>query len=126
MTGLSFGQALKMTPYRSKRVLDYVQGSLPHRVKAFHIVNQPKIFEPIFAAIKPFFNEKFQSRIIMHGNNYESLHKYISPECLPERYGGTIKTDLLYGPETYALLSHYEEHYKSLMEYGFKKDLDNK
>ncbi|XP_037824239.1 alpha-tocopherol transfer protein-like [Lucilia sericata] len=119
---LSISQALQFTPYRMKRVLDYIQNNIPLRVKGLHVVNQPKIFEPIFATIKIFFNKKFNERIILHGTNYASLHRYISPDCLPECYGGTLKTKLMYGPETYELLSHYQEYLEGLEKYGFKKD----
>lgn len=119
--GLSLSQALQLTPYIAKRTLDYVQGSIPQRIKGFHIVNQPRILEPIFLALKPFFKEKFRKRIMMHGSNYSLLHQDIAPEYLPECYGGTIKGDMMYGLETYELASHYTEHFESLQKYGFKK-----
>ncbi|XP_065356435.1 alpha-tocopherol transfer protein-like [Calliphora vicina] len=122
MVGLSFSQALHFTPYKAKRLLDHIQNNIPLRVKALHIVNQPRIFQPIFAAAKPFFTSKFANRIILHGCNYESLHRYISPECLPACYGGTMNSELMYGRETYELLSYYEKYFESLQMYGFKKE----
>ncbi|XP_065356438.1 alpha-tocopherol transfer protein-like [Calliphora vicina] len=118
---LTFGQALQYTPYRIKRILDNIQNNIPLRVKGFHVVNQPKFFEPIFSTFKLFFNPKFAARIMLHGTNYESLHRYISPEYLPECYGGTMKTEFRYGPETYQLLSHYEKYFEDLLQYGFRK-----
>ncbi|XP_065358493.1 alpha-tocopherol transfer protein-like [Calliphora vicina] len=120
LQALSFAQALQHTPYRTKRILDYIQNNIPLRVKGFHIVNQPKIFEPIFSAIKLFFNSKFADRILLHGSNYESLHRYVSPECLPQCYGGTLKSELTYGRETYQLLSHHQNYFEGLQQYGYK------
>ncbi|XP_065356436.1 alpha-tocopherol transfer protein-like [Calliphora vicina] len=118
LQGLSFSQALQHTPYRNKRVLDYIQNNIPLRVKGFHVVNQPKIFEPIFAAIKLFFNSKYAERIQLHGSNYKSLHRYVSAECLPQCYGGTMKTELMYGRETYQLLSHFEEYFEDIKHWS--------
>ncbi|XP_037824238.1 alpha-tocopherol transfer protein-like [Lucilia sericata] len=123
MQGLTLGRALHYTPYRTKRLLDYIQSNIPLRIKGFHVVNQPKIFQPIYAAAKPFFTTKFAKRIVLHGSNYESLHRYISPECLPECYGGFIKTELMCGRETYELLSNHEKYFESLQTYGFKRSL---
>ncbi|XP_037823506.1 alpha-tocopherol transfer protein-like [Lucilia sericata] len=75
MQGLTLGRALHYTPYRTKRLLD-IQSNIPLRIKGFHVVNQPKIFQPIYAAAKPFFTTKFAKRIVLHGSNYESLHRY--------------------------------------------------
>ncbi|XP_065356437.1 alpha-tocopherol transfer protein-like [Calliphora vicina] len=120
LQGLSFSQALQHTPYRNKRALDYVQNNIPLRIKGFHVVNQPKFFEPIFSAIKLFFNSKFAERILLHGSNYKSLQRYISPECLPQCYGGTMNSELMYGRETYQLLSHFEDYFEDIKQYGFK------
>ncbi|KNC22769.1 hypothetical protein FF38_04061 [Lucilia cuprina] len=121
MQGLTLGRALHYTPYRTKRLLDYLQINVPVRVKGFHVVNQPKIFQPIYAAAKPFFSTKFAKRIVLHGSNFESLHRYITPECLPDCYGGFLKTDVRYSDETYKLLSQHEKYFETLQLYGFKR-----
>ncbi|XP_037823505.1 alpha-tocopherol transfer protein-like [Lucilia sericata] len=121
MKGLGISQALQYTPSRALRTLNYIQNNIPLRVKAIHFVNAPKIFEPIFGGVKIFFNEKFAKRILIHSKGFDSLHRYISPEYLPECYGGTLKMDLLYGPETYKLLLPYQEYFENFDKYGFKK-----
>ncbi|KAI8121598.1 hypothetical protein FF38_04065 [Lucilia cuprina] len=120
MKGLGISQALQYTPNRALRTLNYIQNNIPLRVKALHFINAPKIFESIFAGVKIFFNEKFAKRILIHGKNLETLHRYISPECLPECYGGTLKQELIYGPATYELLSPYQEYFENVAKYGFK------
>ncbi|KAM7353458.1 alpha-tocopherol transfer protein-like [Cochliomyia hominivorax] len=122
LQGLSLKHVLQMTPYRTKRCLDYLQNNVPIRMKGFHIVNQPKIFQPIFTALKPFFTAKYAKRIVLHGSNWKSLHEYISPDCLPECYGGTLKTKLMFSKETYELLSEHESYYEELQNYGYKND----
>ncbi|KAM7351892.1 alpha-tocopherol transfer protein-like [Cochliomyia hominivorax] len=119
LQGLSFLQTFEFNPYAVKRILDYLQGNVPLRIKSFHIVNQPNIFQPIYAAAKPFFSKKHGSRIVLHGTNYKSLHEHISPDCLPECYGGNLKMPLMNGRETYACLEPYEKYFEGLKEYGF-------
>lgn len=116
----SFGHALEYTPYVVKRFLDFTQNNGPLRFKGLHIINQPRIFQPILGAIKPFFSPKLAERIIAHGTNYESLHRHIAPECLPKCYGGTLDSKLMYGRETYELLAKHEKFFEDLQKYGLK------
>ncbi|TMW51818.1 hypothetical protein DOY81_003117 [Sarcophaga bullata] len=120
LSELTFTKALQFTPTKVIRVLDFIQGNIPGRVKGLHIVNQPRIFQPIFSAAKAFFTTKYGSRIQMHGTNYESLHQYIAPECLPKRYGGLLDMELSYGRETYQLLEPFEDYFEELQTCGFK------
>lgn len=39
------------------------QDGFPIRIKAVHIVNEPRIFKGIFAIIKPFLKEKIANRV---------------------------------------------------------------
>ena len=117
---LTFSKSLQLTPGRAIRILDFIQGNIPGRVKGFHIVNQPRIIQPIFSAAKQFFTTKYGPRICMHGTNYESLHQYIAPECLPKRYGGLLDMELSYGRETYQLLEPFNDYFVELQTCGFK------
>lgn len=65
-----------------------VQDAFPARFKAIHVVNQPGIYDYIYACIRPFLKAKIVKRIHLHGSDVTSLHKHIDPEILPEEYGG--------------------------------------
>lgn len=39
------------------------QDGFPIRIKAVHVVNEPRIFKGIFAIIKPFLKEKIANRV---------------------------------------------------------------
>jgi hypothetical protein len=99
---------------------------VPLRIKGIHIVNQPKIFNMVFALFKPFFREKLRSRIIFHGTDRESLHKHIAPKCLPKCYDGTIDIPRVKGEEWYQLLLKCDKEYLALNEYGYIKERDEK
>ena len=65
--------------------------AFPIRIHALHILHQSWIFDAIFAVFKPLLDTNMKNRLFFHGNSYESLHKHIEPEDLPESYGGVRK-----------------------------------
>ncbi|XP_035216672.1 clavesin-1-like isoform X3 [Stegodyphus dumicola] len=71
-------------------VLNSVQDCLPYRLKAIHVVNEPEIFHAIYNTVKHALPKKIRERVFMHGSNLEELHKYVSPEFLPEELGGSL------------------------------------
>lgn len=121
MDGLSLQQTWQFTPAFAKRIVDWLQDSVPLRIKAIHIINQPKIFNVVFSLFKPFLREKLRSRIYFHGTDRDSLHKHIAPECLPACYGGCRKEPRINGSEWYTLLSQVEKEYVAINSYGYKK-----
>ncbi|KAI8121596.1 hypothetical protein FF38_04063 [Lucilia cuprina] len=121
MDGLSLQQTWQFTPAFAKRIVDWLQDAVPLRIKAIHIVNQPKIFNVVFSLFKPFLREKLRNRIIFHGTDRDSLYKYMSPECLPACYGGTRKEPRIDGDQWYKLLVQCEKEYKAINSYGYQK-----
>ncbi|XP_055978092.1 alpha-tocopherol transfer protein-like isoform X2 [Sorex fumeus] len=65
------------------------QDGFPIRIKAVHVVNEPRIFKGIFAIIKPFLKEKIANRFFLHGSDLSSLHASLPRSILPDEYGGT-------------------------------------
>ncbi|XP_021568932.1 alpha-tocopherol transfer protein-like isoform X2 [Carlito syrichta] len=65
------------------------QDGFPIRIKAVHVVNEPRIFKGIFAIIKPFLKEKIANRFFLHGSDLSSLHTSLPRNILPKEYGGT-------------------------------------
>ncbi|XP_049271925.1 uncharacterized protein LOC119394730 [Rhipicephalus sanguineus] len=80
--------ALYLKPGLIKKGLEYVQDSMPSRLKAFHVVRQTQAFDILYGIMKPFLKTKLTRRFKFHGENFESLHKDISPEQLPAQFGG--------------------------------------
>jgi hypothetical protein len=125
MDGLSMSQTFQFTPPFAKRIVDFLQESVPLRIKAIHIVNQPKIFNMVFALFKPFLKEKLRSRIYFHSTDRQSLYKYMSPECLPETYGGSVDAPKVSGDVWLELLLKCDKEYEAINSYGYKKMLNN-
>lgn len=126
MDGLSLQQTWQFTPPFAKRIVDWLQDSVPLRIKGIHIVNQPYIFNMVFALFKPFLREKLKRRIIFHGTDRDSLHQHLSAKCLPECYGGTCDMPRISGPEWYQLLQQVEKEYEAINSFGYKKEAKSK
>lgn len=54
MDGLTLNHVTHITPSFAASVTDWVQRCLPCRLKGIHIVNQPFIFNMVYAIFKPF------------------------------------------------------------------------
>ncbi|XP_063913796.1 alpha-tocopherol transfer protein-like isoform X1 [Zophobas morio] len=124
MDGLSLSQTTKFTPMFAKRIVDWLQDSVPLRIKNIHIVNQPYIFKIVFNLFKPFLREKLRNRIIFHGSDRKSLQEYISPKCLPECYGGTLNLPRINGPQWLELLLQCDKEYEAINSYGYNKKIE--
>nr|XP_014292918.1 alpha-tocopherol transfer protein-like isoform X2 [Halyomorpha halys] len=121
MDGLSLQQTWQFTPPFAKRIVDWLQDSIPLRIKGIQIINQPYIFNMVFALFKPFLRDKLKSRIIFHGSDRKSLHQHLDPSCLPEEYGGTMTLPLIHGLQWYEMLVKMEPEFEKINCYGYKK-----
>ncbi|XP_073821562.1 alpha-tocopherol transfer protein-like [Musca autumnalis] len=119
--GLKLQQVFKFTPNFIMSLVQYIQEGMGLRFKGYHVVNNPKIFDMIFAMTKPFIQEKMYKRIYFHGSDMSSLHRYISPDCLPECYGGTLKAARQsYGPQLVELFEKYSSDFDEFKKYGYQ------
>ncbi|CAH2067258.1 unnamed protein product, partial [Iphiclides podalirius] len=114
MKGLSFSQVMQFTPSFAKMVVDWIQDCIPIRLKAVHIVNQPYIFNMLFAIFKPFLREKLRSRIHFHGSDSQALLAHVDPRALRKRHGGSLSEPEITGEVLWKMLHHYEENFKGI------------
>lgn len=75
-------------------------------------MNQPYIFNVVFALFKPFLREKLRGRIYFHGEDRKSLHEHVSPKCLPSNYGGTVAVPSVTGTQWLELLQQCDKEYE--------------
>ncbi|KAK0077278.1 hypothetical protein PV326_010165 [Microctonus aethiopoides] len=114
MDGLSLQQTWQFTPPFAKRIVDWLQDAVPLRIKNIHIVNQPYVFNMVFALFKPFLRSKLKERIIFHGTDRKSLYQHLSPKSLPECYGGTLSIPRVTGNQWLELLIMCDQEYEEL------------
>ncbi|XP_077869426.1 alpha-tocopherol transfer protein-like [Saccoglossus kowalevskii] len=67
-----------------------LQNAMPIRIKGMHYVNEPRLFDAVFAVVRPFLKEKLKNRIRIHGSDFTSLHECIPSSSLPADYGGSL------------------------------------
>ncbi|KAF4526187.1 hypothetical protein B566_EDAN001870 [Ephemera danica] len=118
--GLSLNHVMQFTPSFARAVITWVQSCLPVRFKAVHIVNQPYIFNMVFAIFKPFMQEKLRNRIHLHGTDRKSLLKHIDAEALPVRYGGTLDIPEVPSTTWHELMMTRNADYELLNTFGYK------
>lgn len=112
MDGLSLQQAWQFTPPFAKRIVDLLQDAIALRIKAIHVVDQPKIFNMVFALFKPFLREKLRNRIHFHGTDRTSLHEHLSPKYLPAKYGGHVDVPDVSGAQWLQVLLMCDPEYE--------------
>lgn len=119
MKGLSFTQVMHFTPSYAKMMVEWIQECVPVRLKAVHIINQPYIFNMLFALFKPFMREKLRARIHLHGSDMRSLRSHIDARALRKRHGGLLPEPEIPGEVLWKMLHHYEDDFKVANSYGY-------
>ncbi|KAG8442003.1 hypothetical protein GDO86_010972 [Hymenochirus boettgeri] len=90
LQGWRLVHAFQITPSMAKRIAGVMTDSFPLKVRGIHLINEPLLFHPVFAIIRPFLPDKIKERVHMHGSNYiPSLHQHFPSSILPPEYGGS-------------------------------------
>ncbi|KAL4217917.1 hypothetical protein ACF0H5_022656 [Mactra antiquata] len=92
LKGMGFSHAKNISPFYAKRIASLLQDCFPMRFKGIHYVNEPAVFDYVFAIIRPFMKQKILDRIHFHGTKYEELREYIDINDLPSDYGGNASS----------------------------------
>ncbi|EAT40112.1 AAEL008132-PA [Aedes aegypti] len=124
--GLSMSHVSHFTPRSSNFLFDLIEKCTPIVTKGMHTVNNGMMYNVLFAILKPFMSKELRSKTYMHGKNWSSLAKHISPKCLPPQYGGTMELPDSYRPALAKLLQHYEGYFKEYNSYGYTGHPDGK
>ena len=90
---LNFELVQQVGPFVGRRFVNLLQDCLPIRIKGVNIVNESKLFNFVFAIVRPFIKDKTKKQIKSHGTKFELLHKSVEPSVLPPKYGGSGELD---------------------------------
>ncbi|KAK3606629.1 hypothetical protein CHS0354_000042 [Potamilus streckersoni] len=69
-----------------RKVLKYLQKSVPVRLKELHFFNLGPFFDAIFVTIKSFLSQKLQSRVFVHSRGLVTVYKHVDMSMLPVEY----------------------------------------
>jgi hypothetical protein len=74
-----------------RKLLSMFEANYPECTNRVFLIHLPSFFRRGYDLVKSFMDENTRSKLMFLGSDYkEVLLKYISPDQLPEAYGGTI------------------------------------
>jgi len=86
MTGMTFKHQTMWSLDDMKKSMQIFLHAFPARLKSFHYYNMGAFGEGMLNMFMPFMPKKWKDRIILHGDNMESVYKVTGMERLPEEY----------------------------------------
>ncbi|XP_066250948.1 alpha-tocopherol transfer protein-like [Euwallacea similis] len=119
MEGLAMSHVCQFSPSVAKLIVEWVQECAPIRLRGLHIVNQPYLFNMLFALFKPFLGEYLKKMLFFHGKDFKSLCDKIGPESLPLHFGGNAKFPEYPGSIFSDMLFYYDHEFKVHQTYGY-------
>lgn len=119
MKGLTLQHVWQFTPMFAKTALEFIQETIPIRLKGIHIINQPYIFKMLYAIFKPFINEKLRKRLYFHGVDRKSLFSHIAKEYIPSMYEGTLSIPLCPGYLLAEILTKFDSEFELCNAIGY-------
>ncbi|CAN8026933.1 unnamed protein product, partial [Ixodes persulcatus] len=119
LDGLTMSHLLYYTPSEIKTIIKLIQECYPLRIKGVYVVNNPALFELLFAVAKLFLKPKLLKRFRFIGRDYEKLHELIPRDRLPEEYGGTL--DPFDYDDYERNLRSQENYFVELGRYGYRE-----
>ncbi|XP_044011435.1 alpha-tocopherol transfer protein-like isoform X1 [Aphidius gifuensis] len=124
MDGLSMSQIIHFTPPYAAAVIEWLQKCCPGRFKSTDIINQPYIFNILFAIFKPFIDAKYRKRLFFHGKNRDDLMSCYGSQALPKQYGGELEYSLGEPLEEslWDYLCNFNEEFQDLENMGYSKN----
>lgn len=109
-----------LTPSFLKKAVHITQDCWPARIKALYVINCPKVFEILFAAVKPFLRYKLMSRIHFIRNDDPRFWDICPTTLVPEEFGG--RQERFDYAQQDELIRSKRVFFESLCQCGFAKD----
>lgn len=123
MDGFSLRHVTQITPTFAAMMTEWVQRCLPCRLKGIHIVNQPFIFNMVYAIFKPFLLEKTQKRLHFHGTDRDSLISYLGTKSLPTELGGEmVLPKVPLGESVFEYFCWFEKEFEASNKCGYRSE----
>uniref|UniRef100_A0A1I8Q6M1 CRAL-TRIO domain-containing protein n=1 Tax=Stomoxys calcitrans TaxID=35570 RepID=A0A1I8Q6M1_STOCA len=79
---------LQLTPSVCKKIVSFMEKSMPVRVPSVYFINVPTAAQAFFKLIVNLVSEKLRKRIHILGKGVQELTQYIPLKYLPSDYGG--------------------------------------
>ncbi|XP_064392024.1 SEC14-like protein 3 isoform X2 [Halichondria panicea] len=74
----------------SRQSMGILESNYPEILHRLVIIKAPKVYPLFYNLLKPFIDKRTRDKFVILSDNWqEELQKYISPDQLPQAYGGT-------------------------------------
>jgi len=83
----TFGHVSRMNPLGLRKILYYIQETIPTYIKGIHMINAPSAMKNLMNIIRPFLKKELIDMIHFH-SSLESVSEYVSVDLLPNEIGG--------------------------------------
>ncbi|XP_065284049.1 alpha-tocopherol transfer protein-like isoform X2 [Dermacentor albipictus] len=107
----------QFTPPVIKRLFRLLQDCFPLRIKGIYVINNPTLFDILFAIAKHFMKAKLVSRTVIFGTDWKKLRYLVPDDVIPEEGGGTLGTYDYDAMERN--LKSSTEYFREMSSYGY-------
>lgn len=88
--GLSMMHMRHFSTSVAMQAMNVMGYAFPLHLRDVHVVHCSRVFETLFNVFRRFApSDELWDSVRFHGRDLSSLHRFVAPECLPARYGGT-------------------------------------
>lgn len=134
---INLNMASKFTPTFVNNFIQYLEKSLPLRIKHIHMINTPKVFQNIVKIVLSVCSEKIRKRvhifinlylfklfnficlqIYVYGTNFEEIFKIIPQKYLPKELSGENGSIKEIVKDFNKKWLEYEEYFRENANYG--------
>ncbi|XP_054929887.2 alpha-tocopherol transfer protein-like isoform X1 [Dermacentor andersoni] len=124
LKGLNVYHLPYYTPSLIRTLVSLVQECIPLRLKKIYIINNPPIFDFLFAIAKTFLKAKLAKRIRLFGYNLTELHQLVPDDVISEEHEGTNES--FDYDQLERELKTAENFFQALSSYGYHETLSTK
>ncbi|XP_072143963.1 alpha-tocopherol transfer protein-like isoform X4 [Dermacentor andersoni] len=124
LKGLSVYHLPYYTPSVIRTLVSLVQNCLPLRLQKVYIINNPPIFDYLFAIAKTFLKAKLVKRIRLLGYNLTELHQLVPDDVISKEHEGTNES--FDYDQLERELKTAENFFQALSSYGYRETLSTK
>lgn len=124
LKGLNIYHLAHYTPSAIRMLISLTQDCFPWRLKEVYIINNPPVFDFLYAIAKTFLKAKLAKRIRLFGYNLKELHQLVPDDVISEEHEGTNeKYDY---DRLERELKSAEGFFQALNSYGYRETLSTK
>ncbi|XP_073847525.1 alpha-tocopherol transfer protein-like [Musca autumnalis] len=114
---------LQFTPTICKKVVTFLEKSLPFRVRGVYFINVPAMAQQLLKFIISLCSEKIQKKMHVLGYDIKELTQYVPLKYLPKDVGGENGFCSEITKEYGKIIEQYRDYFKENAQYGTDESL---